>query len=1716
MTEHDGRVCAVLVIGEKPDSAELIRERLADSKRKTYRVAYASNLKAGIRHLRTEPTDLVLLDLSLTDGLGGLHQLAAWGGNVPIIVLIEQADEALGQAALRSGAQDYLGKDEINPHLLEQVIRHALERHGLLAELHQREERYRGIVEDQTELICRYTPDFTLTFVNRAYSAQYGKRPEEMIGVNILGMIPVEDRDRAVAHVRRLTPAAPVATSEHRTTMPDGSTRWIQWTDRAFFDAAGQVVEYQGVGRDISEQKKLQSQLEVSAERYRLLSESMTDALFVAQLSEDGVPGRLIEVNDRACQYLGYTREELLQLTPAEIDDPQSASDNTAVIEKLKAGESVTFERVHIAKDGRRIPVEVHARFFNLQGVPAVIGLAHDITCRKSTEQRLRLLEAAVRHSEDAILLTDAPPGKDPHIVFVNEAFTRITGYEAAEIVGKRISTLERLYPSQDALSELRETVRAGHSFKGRTPATREDGSQMIIEWSIAPIHDEIGQITHYVAVLRDVTELVEAELALRQSEGRLKLALEAAEAGYWEWDFETGRTFWSERDFQLLGYDPVTDQASQGNWLRAIHPDDYEEALAKMKRIQEEGGRMNSEYRVVWPDGSIHWLQDLGETISDAHGQPQRMVGIVLDVTARKLAEAKLQQSADYMQALHEIDQVILEELSEEQIASVAIKQLRKVVQCQRAGVMILDAQTQEGRVLALSLEDGLSSVLESLPPSDLSALIRHINQPYTLIDTAEDAFPLVRPIRVAGIRSVLGVPLVVHQQRLGIILLGSSESNHFTPDHIQFALQIASEVAIGIQQARLWQQVRQQTQELTQRVRERTAELEQAKARVETILNSSSDGIVLLSPAKGIQQTNLAFDSLFACEPDAYFGQPLTVLVPPEAAPLLEQTIQAALDQNKVQRLEERVRRADGSLFEAEISLSKMSHNHEEQPHLICTIRDISERKQAQAALAEERNLLRTLIDTVPDFIYIKDLQHRFLLNNAAHARSLGNRSPAELLGKTDVELFPTDFSEQFHRDEDELFRTGKPLLDHEERALGVDGNLIWVSTTKVPLRNLQGEMIGLVGVGRDITLRKLNEEALRRSEEQLRESQQMLQLVLDSVPVRIFWKDRNSVYLGCNRLFAKDAGLDSPDDIIGKRTSDLPWAAEAAVYDADDRAIIESGISQLGREELLTIADGSRIWIHKNKLPLRDGRGNTIGILGAYIDISKRKLAEEALIRYSDEIHDLYNRAPCGYHSLDAEGVFVLINDTELNWLGYSRDEVIGKLHITDIMTPASAQIFQQNFPIFKERGWLKDLELELIRRDGSILPVLVNATAVRDERGAYLMSRSTLFDITDLKQAQDALRESEARYRLLIENVTDMICKLTPESIYTYVTPSSQTLIGYTPAELIGKSSYDYFHPDDIPTIREAHRAILTSPEPVTIAYRRRHKDGHYVWLETTSRILRDPTSGQPLEMVTSSRDITERKRAEEALKTALQKERELNDLKSRFVSMASHEFRTPLATIQAAVETLEAYHDRLDEAQRSLRFNKIREQVKHLTALMEDVLTIGRFEAGRLYPNFETVAIARLVAAIIDDFRHAHPERIIEYQPQGGDLELRADSNLLQQILTNLLENADKYSPREKPIYCTLCREENYVRIDVRDEGIGIPPDDQPHLFESFFRAKNVGTRPGTGLGLAIAKRGVELHKGTISFESELNRGTTFTVRLLIEEQPSDEPTGHQG
>ncbi|MCC7486955.1 MAG: PAS domain-containing sensor histidine kinase [Burkholderiales bacterium] len=466
-----------------------------------------------------------------------------------------------------------------------------------------------------------------------------------------------------------------------------------------------------------------------------------------------------------------------------------------------------------------------------------------------------------------------------------------------------------------------------------------------------------------------------------------------------------------------------------------------------------------------------------------------------------------------------------------------------------------------------------------------------------------------------------------------------------------------------------------------------------------------------------------------------------------------------------------------------------------------------------------------------------------------------------------------------------------------------------------------------------------------------------------------------------------------------------------------------------------------------------------------------------------------------------ALAADRRLAWVNETFARMLGYERAELTGQAAAILYPDGESFELFgAAAYPLLKSgRPYVSEQRLKC--KDGSYIWCQIYGTAV-DPRNPARGSVWTTVDISERKELQESLQRSLAERDVILQSTLVGI-SFSVNRRHLWVNETFATMLGYEREELIGQLSLMHF-PD-----LESYEAfgytayrILASGRPCVTERWQKRKDGSLIWCEIYGNYV-DPDD-LAKGTIWTYLDITERKRAEEDIRAALGKERELNELKSRFVSMTSHEFRTPLATILSSAELLEQYSARLPPREREDLFRSIRTAVERMTRMLDNVLTIGKAEANMLQFSPVPTDLAKFCGRLADEIRLAAGDRhAVEFSCEGADAPVLVDEKLLRHALTNLLSNAVKYSPGGGRVEFRVSLGEGTARFEVRDHGIGIPPEDQARLFETFHRARNVGTIAGTGLGLAIVKKSIDLHRGSVAVESAPGAGTVFRVTIPL-------------
>lgn len=360
----------------------------------------------------------------------------------------------------------------------------------------------------------------------------------------------------------------------------------------------------------------------------------------------------------------------------------------------------------------------------------------------------------------------------------------------------------------------------------------------------------------------------------------------------------------------------------------------------------------------------------------------------------------------------------------------------------------------------------------------------------------------------------------------------------------------------------------------------------------------------------------------------------------------------------------------------------------------------------------------------------------------------------------------------------------------------------------------------------------------------------------------------------------------------------------------------------------------------------------------------------------------------------------------------------------------------------------------------------------------------------------------LQDAKDRLEIILDNSSDVIMLLDTDGIIQQANASFTPQFGIPRNAATGLLLSTLFALEFVPLLTHAVASVTESGKPTRIDVIACRRDGLRFDVEVSLASVYE-TTGNRANIICSVHDITSRKQAEQELRMALEKEKEVNELKSRFVSMVSHEFRTPLSTILSSSEAVKVYKDRMPEEKQLQHLDRIYSQVKRMVSLLDDILVLSRADVKGMKFAPSMTPLRPFCQDIVDDMQFIATDHKIEFSYEGEQQPVPVDRELLRQILTNLFSNAIKYSPAGRRVWFDVACSASQALFRIRDEGIGIPEEDMPHMFEAFHRARNAGQVQGTGLGLAIIKRAVDAHGGKISLTSQVDVGTTFTLMLPL-------------
>ncbi|MBF0480713.1 MAG: PAS domain S-box protein [Desulfovibrionaceae bacterium] len=638
------------------------------------------------------------------------------------------------------------------------------------------------------------------------------------------------------------------------------------------------------------------------------------------------------------------------------------------------------------------------------------------------------------------------------------------------------------------------------------------------------------------------------------------------------------------------------------------------------------------------------------------------------------------------------------------------------------------------------------------------------------------------------------------------------------------------------------------------------------------------------------------------------------------------------------------------------------------------------------------------------------------------------------------------------------------------------------------------LLSELAGDLAFG--IVSLRLREEH-RRAVKALRHNKNILRGILDTVPQSIFWKDVNKTYLGCNHAFARDVGLGSYTEVIGKTDLDLPWTPEEAqAYRADDEQVMVHDRPKVHYIEHARLAGGHR-WVDTSKMPLKDQEGKVYGVLGVYEDITERKAAEEALRENEELFRSLFEDAGDGIYLTDTTGRYFRVNREAERQTGFSRAELL-KMNVPDLdlnLTPESFRTIVAN----GVKDHTLTLETKLRRKDGGHIPVELRVMRLELTSGPILMGIAR--DLTGRKLAEEAIVAQRNELSTLLNGVPTPIFYVNLDNCVTMANEYwfkslglDQSALNIPLEQILPKEMAETFHGNDLKFIASGQDGLVTEDEIRTA-------DG---WRHVmTHKILHKDATGEIIGLICVSFDVTELKRAKESAEAG-------DRAKSEFLATVTHELRTPMNGVLGALQLLgltELNGEQKDYVDTGLL------AANNLLKLIDQILEVTRAENKEWEINESEFLVSDLRHSISSAFeprtRKKQLEFTMEISPDVPDVVI-GDAGRIRQALASLVENAVKFTAKGgvKVLIEAGGREGPGARkllFSVSDTGIGIPEDQISRVFTPFTQLDASSTRKyqGSGLGLAIVKRLVERMGGVVGIESALGRGTTVRFEIPV-------------
>ena len=755
----------------------------------------------------------------------------------------------------------------------------------------------------------------------------------------------------------------------------------------------------------------------------------------------------------------------------------------------------------------------------------------------------------------------------------------------------------------------------------------------------------------------------------------------------------------------------------------------------------------------------------------------------------------------------------------------------------------------------------------------------------------------------------------------------------------------------------------------------------------------------------------------------------------------------------------------------------------------------RDITERKLAEEALQVSQHLFQTLAQVSPVGIF---------RTNPDGYTTYVNPKYSELTGLSLEEAMDRGWLNAVHPDDKEKLKESwlsdyksRKISSAEYRFLRPDGSIVWIMGNAVP-EWIDNEIVGYIGTVTDITDRKSMEAVLRKSEERLRS-------MYNDAVVGLYRTNSQGEILLANRALINMLGFQSFEELSAINLKESGFEQPYQRQQFVDQIEKEGEIKNL--ESIWICRDGKKIFVRENAKAIYDSDGKILYYDGSVEDITEHKRAEKALEDERNLLRTLVDLLPTYIFVKDRESRFLMVNVACAHFMGAtSTQELIGKSDAEFYQTEVAAG-FKSD-----ELGVLEGIPV-VDKEEGSNSPsgiprnLLTTKVPLRDGEGNIIGLVGASFDITELKKAEKAIRESEEKYRSIFENVQDVYFEMSIEGTILEVSPSINILSKgqYQMNDLIGKSMFDFYAE---PKERQVILSELQTKGAITdFEVTLKNRDGSYTPSSISAKLILD-VNQHPEKIIGSMHDITDRKNVTEALKLAKEKAEASDKLKTEFLNNISHEVRTPLNGILGFAEIM-SESDLSEEDKKDSLF-MLHESSNRLLNTITNYMDISLITSGSLSVHKKDFIPGKVLRRIFENFKpvcsNKHLELFLEIPEKTENLSVNSDPEILHKIISHLMNNAVKFTEKGNIGFgYTILKGE--LEFFVKDTGIGIGKESVDSIFKRFIKEDRGPTKitEGSGLGLSIARGMSEVIDGKIRLESEVGVGSSFFLTIPLKE-----------